>query len=275
MSGVQSMAKSKIETIKLTPEMAAQLLEHNTLNRPLSQNHVERIARQISEDKWMFNGDTIKVAESGDVLDGQHRLWAVVEAKKPIETILVHGIKRDAFATIDTLRRLRSGGDTLALNGVARYRSVTSDTLKWLVRWQRKCIETFRDPANRVENSDVEEAYSNNPQIVRAVEQAMKVRSLRSTSLIAFMYYVLSNRSSDLAERMLNTLFDPSGVSLNDPFYRLRAYLTTEGHKTKNPVVVIALMIKAANAAAKGHKLNMLAWKHQGQKVEDFPKLDV
>src|SRR5215471_7565954 len=98
----------KLDTIILSPERAAELLEHNSYNRPLSQPHVERIARQIRDGKWKFNGDTIKISTNGDVLDGQHRLWAVLEAKKAIETVIVYGIERDAFATIDTIRKHRS-----------------------------------------------------------------------------------------------------------------------------------------------------------------------
>ncbi len=274
MHGTTHMSKAKLETITLTPTLATKLLEGNTNNRPLSQMHVERIARQITDGKWIFNGDTIKLSDKDEILDGQHRLWAVVEAKKPVETAIVYGVKAEAFATMDTIRKARSGGDTLAVAGITRYRNVTSDALKWLIRWQKKAIENYRDPINRVENSDVREAFKNNPNMLRAVESVMTVHVLKSTSLIAFMFYVLSNRDEKLAERMLNTLIDPAAVSVNDPFYRLRAYLITEG-RAKNPVVTIALMIKAANAAAKGLKINSLTWKHQGQKVEEFPKLEV
>jgi len=113
----------EIERVKITPKMAMDLLEHNTLNRPLSDGHVKRLAQQIIDGKWKYNGDTIKVSKDGAILDGQHRLWAVIEAKRPIETVIIRGIARDAFATIDTTRRLRSGGDVLALNGVTTYRT--------------------------------------------------------------------------------------------------------------------------------------------------------
>ncbi len=95
--------------ITLTPEMAMSLLEANQNNRPLNHQHVDRIANQITKGKWKFNGDTIKLATNRDVLDGQHRLWAVVEAKQPIETAIIYDIEPEAFATIDTLRKPRSG----------------------------------------------------------------------------------------------------------------------------------------------------------------------
>ena len=162
---------SGLKRIRLTPEVATALLEHNQLNRPLRDHHVKRLAAQIVAGKWKFNGDTIKVAETGDVLDGQHRLWAVIEAKRPVETIVVYGIARDAFATIDTLRAVRTGADVLALNGASRYRHIISAALAWLIRWQRGSIDRFRDPANRVENSDIEAAFTAHPSMAVAVER--------------------------------------------------------------------------------------------------------
>lgn len=264
-----------METIHLSPERAAQLLEHNTHNRPVAQRHVDRIARQIADGHWRFNGDTIKVSDDGEVLDGQHRLWAVVETQTAIETIVVYGIAREAFATIDTVRKQRSGGDTLSLVGVDRYRNMISEALKWLLRYRGNFIEDFRAPIHKIENSDIEVAYAENKSISKAVEKAMKCRGLGSTSLIAFVYYIAANRNEELADRMMDTLVDPSSVNLNDPFFRLRSYFTGERLKQKDPLLTIALMIKALNAAAAGQKLTHLQWKQQGERREEFPKLKI
>lgn len=266
--------KNKIETITLTPELATELLDHNQLNRPLRDQHVQRIARQIVDGKWRFNGDTIKVANTGDVLDGQHRLWAVIEAKKPIETIIVRGIERDAFATIDTLRAVRSGADVLALNGATNYRNIISSSLTWLIRWQRG-IDKFKDPINKVENSDIEAAFAAHSGIVRAVECAVRLRGIGNPAILGFLYYIMTNRNPDLAERMIETLRNPVSVPVSDPFFRLRAYFLSDHHKRKEPLMTIALAIKAANAAHLGAKLQALSWRSQGTNAEAFPTLKI
>lgn len=278
MDGAKAVAmKSKqprsMSTIQLTPQRAAELLEHNKVNRPISDSHVSRLERQITQGKWRFNGDTIKISEDGDVLDGQHRLWAVMGAKKPIETIVVNGIAREAFATIDTLRKPRSGADVLALSGAERYRNITASALQWLIRYQRGAISSFRDPKNRVENSDIEESYAAHPGIARAVERCMGLRSMVNPAIIAFLYYVLTNKNEYLAERMVETLENPAGVPVSDPFFRLRSYLTMAKHKQRIPIVTIALAIKSINAAYKDEKIQTLSWRNQGTKPEAFPAL--
>lgn len=251
------------------------MLSHNQLNRPLNDQHVKRIANQISNGKWKYNGDTIKLSSKRNVLDGQHRLWAVMEAKISIETIIVDGIEEDAFATIDTLRKPRSGSDVLALKGATRHRQYTSAALQWLFRWQRGTIENYRSPQNRIENSDIEKMYEDNKGIERAIERVIKLRGLANPSLVGFFYFVLANRSPELAERMVFTLENPAGVAMNDPFFRLRMYFSSDTVKVKDPIVTIALMIKAANAAALGKEVRALNWRSQGTSPEDFPKLEI
>lgn len=261
--------------ILLTPELAARLLDHNNLNRPLNDQHVKRIANQILAGKWKFNGDTIKLSIKNDVLDGQHRLWAVMESKVPIETIIVEGIEADAFATIDTLRKPRSGADVLALKGATIYKSQISTALQWLLRYKRNILLEYRSPVNRIENSDIEMMYEQNPGMQRAIERVIGLRGLANPSVMGFFYYILANRSPELAERMIHTLEDPAGVSMNDPFFRLRMYFTGEHSKKKDPIVSIAVMIKAANAAYYNREIKLLRWQNQGQNPEEFPKLEV
>jgi hypothetical protein len=278
MHGMVTMAKStkrKLEITILTPEKAAELLELNKHNRPLSDGHVKRIADQIKEGKWKFNGDTIKIAADDSVLDGQHRCWAVVESQIPIETIIVYGVERDAFATIDTLRKSRSIGDTMSINGLTRYRNVAGAALQWLIRYQRGVLTEYKRPEHRIENSDVEEAYAHHPQIGQAVEVACSLRGLANPSVMGFFYYILTNQNSELAETMIKILSDPGNTKVNDPFFRLRAYFVADHHKRKDPVVTIALCIKAANASYRNETIERLNWKSMGQKTEGFPKLNV
>lgn len=272
--GSQGM-QAQIQTMVVTPEIAGSLLDHNNINRPLRQFHVSRIAAQIADGKWMFNGDTIKISDDGDVLDGQHRLWAILEAKQPVETIIVRGIQREAFSTIDAIRQARSGGDTIARMGAPRYRNNIAGALSWMLRWQRGVLETYRDPRNRIENSDIEKAFVKHPTIERAVERVMPLRGTVNVGIISFVYYVLANKNQELSERLLSTLENPVASPIDDPFYRLRAYFTADyTGKKKSPLIDIALTIKACNAAHKGLSIKGLNWRSQGDNPEKFPKFD-
>lgn len=114
---------SGVETI--TPEYAMELLKRNENNRQLRPRLAQSIARDIRAGRWQLNGETIILDDAGNVLDGQHRLYAVVLAEKEIQTLVVRGVSRDATTTVDTgVKRLAS--DVLGMNGEANRHQLAS-----------------------------------------------------------------------------------------------------------------------------------------------------
>lgn len=294
LKGLRS--KIKMEIDMLTVEKADELLKHNSWNRPLSEQHAQRISRAITEGRWRFNGETIKIArggerheevdaagkgngkwrtaKEGDILDGQHRCFAVIYSGIPVPTIIVYGIEHDAFSTIDTISKARSGGDTIALCKVGRYRPSVATALTWLIRWQRGIITDFKAPQNRIENYHIEEAHASHSAIMHAVEVAHTARGIVNPGLLAFLYYIIDNHDHEVAERFIKTLVDPAGFGMTDPFYRLRATFLSRTYDRKNTLLTIALTIKAANAAHQGQKLQSLQWRQGGKSPEPFPALE-
>ena len=271
-----SKKKHNLKTVDMTPAMATKLLEANNLNRPLSQPHVDRIAKQITKGKWRYNGDTIKIAVNHDVLDGQHRLWACILADTSIETAIADNIERDAFSTIDTIRKPRSGADILSLCGLDRHRKIVSGALAWLLRWQRDAFPAVRTPKNKIENSDIEDAYEAHPTMVEAAERARHLRGVMPVSIAAFLYYVFSNKNQELADKFVDAMENPAGMSVSHPFFQYRTWLLESKKQPRqtDPVMVVAHAIKAWNAAQKDKKPKNIYWRGQGPNAEPFPTIE-
>ena len=105
------------ERIHVTPDMATRWLEGNTHNRKLVQGHVDRLAKDMEEGRWLDNGETVKFDNSGVLLDGQHRLWAIVQSNIAQTMIVVYNVPRSAQATMD-IGRIRSAADILGMESV-------------------------------------------------------------------------------------------------------------------------------------------------------------
>lgn len=106
----------KVETKMVSPDMAEALLETNPNNRNVAYSRVQTLVAAMRNGKWQLNGETIIIGESGRLLDGQHRLYAVREFGKPVEMIIASGVSDKSFETIDT-GRARTAVDIAKLAG--------------------------------------------------------------------------------------------------------------------------------------------------------------
>lgn len=73
----------------ITPGMALQYLKANVKNRKPRKRQVEILKRDLLAGAWRFTHQGIAFAEDGSLLDGQHRLQAIVAAEKPVLDMLV------------------------------------------------------------------------------------------------------------------------------------------------------------------------------------------
>lgn len=263
------------QVVMATPDMARALLKRNASNRKLNDTNWQVIKRHIEEGLWYFNGDTVKVSPEGDLLDGQHRLRAIIEANKACLLTIVTGVPREAFAYIDTMRKLRSYGDVVHLKGSGKYQVDVGRALAWLCRYDRGIVLQMQVPENKIFNSDIELKFANCPRIQEAVERCAPAKPVVSTAMLACVYYALLRANNEeLADRMVNTLCDPTNVRSDDPFYHLRNWLINNKKKRGNVVNTMAVMIKACNSAYRGETIKALMWKDVGPRAEAFPTLE-
>lgn len=102
------------ETLLVTPSVAEQLLGKNTKNRNLKASHVAYLAGQMTRGEWMYTGDPIRIDVTGRLIDGQHRLHAVIKADAQITFDVVRGLPPETQDVIDTGAK-RSAADLLTL----------------------------------------------------------------------------------------------------------------------------------------------------------------
>jgi hypothetical protein len=115
-----------VEIRVITPTEAARILRvNNPKNRNIQVDRVGRYALEMQAGKWTENGDPVRFDSDGNLIDGQHRLSAVVLASMQQSFLVVSNVEHDAIYTIDT-GKTRNAGDILAIDGgVATKRAQT------------------------------------------------------------------------------------------------------------------------------------------------------
>ena len=101
----------------ITPELAAEALSTSKGNRLLRKSAVDQMATQIENGEWTLTGEPIIFGIDGSLIDGHHRLSAVVLSERSVLSIVVEGIPEGAFAYID-IGIIRKPGDIFHLSGI-------------------------------------------------------------------------------------------------------------------------------------------------------------
>jgi hypothetical protein len=86
----------------ITPEIAKAYLQHNTNNRSISKTGVDVFAGDMTDGYWQLTGDSIKFATDGELIDGQHRLMAVIKAGTPQQFLVVRNVSKESKRVTDT-----------------------------------------------------------------------------------------------------------------------------------------------------------------------------
>ena len=64
----------------ISPQQAEKMLNSNKGNRKLRDGVVEKYALDMVSGNWTQCPVPISFLQNGDVADGQHRLWAIIES---------------------------------------------------------------------------------------------------------------------------------------------------------------------------------------------------
>lgn len=103
--------KVQMMVMAVTPAMAAEWLERNTRNRPISKHTVTAYARDMRAGNWLVTHQGIAFNRRDELVDGQHRLHAIIEANVTLWTLVTFGLPsgklKHGMTVMDTVDRGR------------------------------------------------------------------------------------------------------------------------------------------------------------------------
>jgi hypothetical protein len=211
-----------IETI--TPNTARTMLAANTGNRPLTKAIVERYTSDIKNGRWANDGSPIRFAKSGRLLDGQHRLSAVVASGVAIDAVVMRGLDDDAFQTMDT-GKARGASDVLAINGAKNFTVAASIAAAWI--YYTACGHPGnKGGAEKVRNSDVLRVYEQTPEIAEAASFYAGrhwIRGHIASGMFGVLYVAACKRGErGVMLQFFNELISPTSLAIGTSVMPLR-----------------------------------------------------
>lgn len=255
---------------RVTPEIASDFLAANTHNRNCSPLRVRLLATDIIKDNWVVNGDALRFDDAGNLIDGQHRLNAVVLANKAIDTMVIRGLDPETFSTMDT-GKARNAGDALSVVGVD-YPSVTAGVFRMFVASDRLSPDWDGELGRRGQLSNLEALAlaEDFPEIAEGVARMHKpdrarTRKLLSPTAACFAYFAMNSIDHDDAEQFFTWLEYGEDMKRDNPVATLRyklgelaAQRQDRGKEYKRKVM--ALVFKAWNLVRDGKTATNINW---------------
>ncbi len=255
------------------PALARTWMESNavaSVNRALKEAKVNAYARSMAAGNWLFNGESIKFAKDGRLLDGQHRLAACILADRPFRAFVIYGLDENTLLTIDTGSN-RSSSDVLKITETCdvNHKNIAA-ALTYLYKHR---IGNIYHHGISVSPQEVVEMHKENPGISDSFRAVAGSRHLLSSAMATFLHYAFSEIDDETADLFFEKLADGADLEAGNPILLLRNRLMrnraekTNLHRNE----VMALTIKAWSVWRTGAKLRNLSIRRKGNKAEDLP----
>lgn len=250
----------------VSPQQAESWLAHNRNNRTLRPQVVSRYARDMANGNWHYTGEAIKFDVEGNLLDGQHRLQAIVEAGESIETEVVTGLTRESQDLMDTGLK-RSPGDMLQLHGY-QYWNMMAAAAKIALGFEVGALTTRRFVPT---SAEIRQWVEQHPSIVASCEvaNALAQRADVRPSLLAYTHWVFSEIDREAADEFWGGVSTKVGLTPGDPRLALANRMADlRRQRVKLPEdAYLSMIYRSWNAYRQGRPLQLVRAMQNGSSI--------
>jgi hypothetical protein len=264
------------QTVVIDAAWAEQILEKNGRNRPLSHPRIARYTKALVEGRWNFTGDAIQVDWNEDLLNGQHRLHAIVLSDVPMQVNLVTGLPPESQRFMDQ-GRARSAGNQLAVEGVSSATQIAA-IVKVYLAWMGGQLTSEAKGVLGATDEIVEYAHAHREELQLAVTLADRVRKnikvmIGATGAVAYRALLLDREA---AEEFFEILANGANLEIGSPILTFRNHViklrTTRVGRTNAEMVY--LLVIAWNAWRSGRTdMNRIQLPKHGVRDDKIPMM--
>ncbi len=270
---------SDLEIVDITPFVALDYLGHNTHNRPIRDRVIAAYAADMENGDWRWNGEGIKFDVNDVLLDGQHRLLAIIQSESTIRMPVFRGLPPEAQETMDGGAK-RKFSDVLQLRGESSYIALAG-----IVRR----VHLWESGIRRQGSS----AYNpTNAQLIQTLDRHPHLRSIATEahrasahcgfpgSILGLCWWLFEQVDEDGTDvsYFFDRLTSDEEHSKGQPIYELRrtAADTKRVRGSRNLTFLTAILIKGWNVfrehGNKPGQVGLYRFRLGGANPEEFPE---
>jgi hypothetical protein len=246
----------KFQRMQISPAIAQEMLKNNTMNRVVKPNVVLTYAKAMMDGNWYDDSpEMIALTDGGTIVDGQHRLMAVIKAGKTVNMWVAKGVSTDAMPFLDQGAK-RSVADIFGIKGIPNERNVTAIIKSYLRICSNKTVANAANSDDKVYSKLILDIYEKYPDYWNQITtESMEFRKLFMKhvhiSMLGGYYAAFCDRNSKQAKEFMEKLCTGVGITnAKDPVSALRNHFIKQrtAHMKTTSEYNNAVFIKAWNA---------------------------
>jgi len=275
----------RIELTEITPEQALNMLSRNTLRqRTLTKSRVNKLAHAIIAGQWKITHQPIAIDPQGNLLDGQHRLSAIVEAGQAVKIHIAWDADPETFGVID-VGGSRTTGNILQIAGYTNV-SFLGACARLLLAYDAVAgtTQSLGSASRLLTQQDIldfleqtEEGHYLSSAIIRAGGTAAALGHYGLTTGLGVFIDLIEVRSGwpDTAQEFLSRLHDGAELPAGSPILALRRYFIGGGVQvtshSRKAEMTLALLLKCWNDYVNKKERSIAVFKLG---IEPMPRLE-
>ena len=161
------------EVMDITPDMAKKILTfRNRNNRGIKYTNLARLVQAIENGEWKVTNQGIAFDKEGNLIDGQHRLAAVLQTRKTVKMMVATNMDARIFDVVDTGTR-RTAGDALDILGSSDGRTISA-ALKIYYAYHKYPDRTWSNTLDFPSSVEIAESYEKRKVEIEALLSVIK-----------------------------------------------------------------------------------------------------
>jgi len=256
----------------ITPARAVHLLSKKHPNiRPLKEVKVRELSRELVQGKWIPNPIPIIFSDTGYLLNGQHRLNAVIRTGISVEEELRFGQDEALMKIIDTNLH-RTAADDFHYEQIPQAARMAAAAF-WVHRYLNNGMTGVTETYQRPSKSELLETYFAHPNLLKSATAGTRFTKgrLAAPTLMTALHYICHEIDPVRADDFFLKLATGENLSSRSSVMHLRNLMLERraGMRNFTDAELAAWVIQAWNSLRKGYKTAKF---ERRARNEEFPR---
>lgn len=258
--------------VLVTPQIAAVWLAHNIpdRNRRVRKNLIRKYAKDMTATRWALTGDSIQFAASGRLLDGAHRLEAIINSGVSISLFVIRGLEDHAQQSMDIGAR-RTIGDQLEIAG-HHNAPILGAAARIALAWTTNRLSGHLD---FITDSEIRDFVDANPALGDAAEFTASVHHPIPTSVVcaATWRFIQAGHDEHKVHRFFQDIAEMRTQGAGDPKHALlnRVQIGRQRRERFSSGGLLSMVVRAWNADRAGEKIYKMPLVRSGSTIDIPP----